>query len=460
MLATAAMLALFGTLPGQGQEAVPGGRLELKLDDAIALALKNNRGLIDARLSRTIQKFALELTEERYWPTASVSSSAAARKGGDPTADASVSTSLRVPTGGQLSLGLSEPLAGRGDGSGTVTFGFSQPLLRGFGTDVDTAPLRTARLGERAAVLAFRETVAGVVDSTVQAWRGLAQAQRSLANSEASFERTRRQLEINRQLIEAGEMAEREILQSEADVARGELALAQSRNAAFQANVALVDILDLDSATVVIPVETPIVPRPAISVEEAIETALDHSPVYAQALLGKEIAEIDLRVTRNNQLWDLSLGANASRPTGGGGTTDYSAGLQLTVPLWDRSPRLALMNARAAVARAERGLRELRQSLAIAVRQAVYSVEVGRRQIELAREARRLTEEKLEIERSKLRQGLSSTFQLSQFEQELTGAQDAEIAALANYENALLALDRTLGTTLETWGVEVGQAGQ
>ena len=459
MLATAAMLALSWTSPGQGQETVPGGRLELKLDDAIALALKNNRGLIDARLSRTIQKFALELAEERYRPTASVSSFAGASEGGDPTADASVSTSLRVPTGGQLSLGLSEPLAGRGDGSGTVTLGFSQPLLRGFGADIDTAPLRTARLGERGAVLAFRETVAGVVDSTIQAWRGLAQARRSLANSEASFERIRRQLEINRQLIEAGEMAEREILQSEADVARGELALAQSRNNLFQANVALVDILDLDSASVVQPVETPIVPRPAISVEQAIETALDHSPVYAQALLGKEIAEIGLRVTRNNQRWDLSLDANASRPTGGG-TTDYSVGLQLTVPLWDRSPKLALMNARAAVARAERGLRELRQSLAIAVRQAVYSVEVGLRQIELAREARRLTEEKLEIERSKLRQGLSSTFQLSQFEQELTGAQDAEIGALAAYENALLALDRTLGTTLETWGIDVGQTGQ
>ena len=195
--------------------------------------------------------------------------------------------------------------------------------------------------------------------------------------------------------------------------------------------------------------------------EESIETALTHSPGYAQALLIREIAEIALEVAENDQLWDLALEADVSRGTGEDRErTDYSAGVRLTIPLWDRSPELGLVNAQADVTRAERGLVELRQAKNIQVRQAVHDVEVGLRRIELARRALALSQEKLEIERSKLQQGLSSIYQLSRFEDDLVQAQNAEVDALIDYENALSALDRILGTTLETWGIRVEQVGQ
>ena len=142
------------------------------------------------------------------------------------------------------------------------------------------------------------------------------------------------------------------------------------------------------------------------------------------------------------------------------GQTDYAAGLRLTIPLWDRGPELGLRSAQAEVTQAERGLVELRQSMDIRVRQAVHDVEVGLRQIELARQALRLAEEKLAIERAKLQQGLSSIFQLARFEDDLVRAQNAEVDALVDYENALTALDQTLGTTLETWGITVEQVGR
>ena len=62
-------------------------------------------------------------------------------------------------------------------------------------------------------------------------------------------------------------------------------------------------------------------------------------------------------VAENKTLWDLTLDAEASRGTGGGGeATDYAAGLRLTRSLWDRLPELGLMSAKAGVQRAERGL--------------------------------------------------------------------------------------------------------
>ena len=453
------LLASWSPATGQAQEGSDGAALELTLDEAIRLALQNNRDLLDARLARTLQEFALDVAEDRYRPTAAFSPVVRAARERDTTAELVAETGLRVETGGQFSLRFSEPVAGPDGADGSVSLSFSQPLLRGFGVDIDTAPLRIARLGDRIGVLAFRETIASVVVSTINAWRSLVRARRQLEIGEASLARARQQLETNRTLIEAGQMAAREILQSEADVADRELALVQTRNSVTTANFGLIGILDIDSATVVRPLEVPGAPRPVLSLDEAIETALGHSPSHARALLSREIAEIDLEVAEDDQRWDLSLDADVSRSTDAG-QTDYAAGLRLTIPLWDRGPELGLRSAQAEVTQAERGLVELRQSMDIRVRQAVHDVEVGLRQIELARQALRLAEEKLAIERAKLQQGLSSIFQLARFEDDLVRAQNAEVDALVDYENALTALDQTLGTTLDTWGITVEQVGR
>ena len=57
---------------GDGESGVMTPRLDLTLDEAIGLALQNNRDLLDARLERTIQAFSLEVAEDRYRPTVSI----------------------------------------------------------------------------------------------------------------------------------------------------------------------------------------------------------------------------------------------------------------------------------------------------------------------------------------------------------------------------------------------------
>ena len=201
----------------------------LTLDDAIRLALRNNRNLLDARLGRDLDEHSLALAEDRYRPRAGLGASSRAARDEDSETDLSAETSIRIPTGGRITLRWSKPVDGGPDASDTYTLGFSQPLLRGRGA-VDTAPLRRARLDEEDRVLAFRDTIAGVVDSTIRAWRGLTRAARELEIEEAALRRAQRQLEVNRALIRAGDMAAREILQSEADIANRELALVQARN--------------------------------------------------------------------------------------------------------------------------------------------------------------------------------------------------------------------------------------
>ena len=85
-------------------------------------------------------------------------------------------------------------------------------------------------------------------------------------------------------------------------------------------------------------------------------------------------------------------------------------------------------------------------------------IEAGRMaQVNLARQARELSGKKLEVERGKLRAGRSSNFQIVTFQNDLAKAQYNELNAVINYMNAQTSLDKTLGTTLATWKVEINE---
>ena len=451
----AAVLALLVAASATAAEPAGTQALELTLEEAIRLALANNRSLERARLGREADKLSLEVAEERYRPRARVEASARTNNRDPGSAELSFGPTMRVPTGGDFSLRWSEPAGAGTGGSGTWTLGFSQPLLRGFGPAVDTAPVRLARIREKMNVLSFRDTVAGTIESVIQAYRRVIRAHRAIAISRGALDRARKQLQINRSLIRAGRMAEREIIQSEAEIANRELALVEGENDLNSASASLLSILDLDGVSRVVPLdETLAVETLRPDPEQSIETAFANRTDYLGAQLRKEIATIDLNRARNDQLWDLRLTANVSR--GGGDGRDYGAALGLSVPLGEGTSReLALMQAKHALRDAEIALVELRQSIRSDVRQAVHEVEVGLRRIELARRARELAEEQLEVERSKLTQGLTSAYQLTAVEDGLIRAQNGELDAIVSYFNALISLDRTLGTTLQSWGIEV-----
>ena len=452
----AALLAVTLVLvpvPATGAGQGDAGILELTLDRAVRLALQNSRFLLTARHRRVTDRFALEVAEDRYRPRASVGVSASDGSRRPGSAKISAGPRLRIRTGGEFDLRWSEPLAGR-DGAGSWTLGFSQPLLKGFGPEIDSAPLRIAHIRESMNDLSFRQTVAGIVESVIPAYWLVIRAHRALAISRDSVARSKKQLAINRSLIRVGRLAEREIVQTEAEIAVRELALAESRNRLHTATVDLASILDIDETAWVLPVDTTLTvealhPDP----QQSIATAFASRADYRRAQLYREIAAIEVRLTKNDRRWDLRLTASVSQ--GGAAGRDYGAALGLSIPLGDRTDELWLLRAKNRLRAAEIALVELRQSIRVEVRRAVHEVEVGLRRIELSRKARKLAEKQLEVERRKLTLGLTSAYQLTAVEDDRIGAQNAELDAIVSYLNAVASLDRALGVTLRTWGIDV-----
>ena len=236
-------------------------------------------------------------------------------------------------------------------------------------------------------------------------------------------------------------MAARAIVQTEAEVANRELALIESENSLEAANAALIDILDIDGVSSIRPTATLAMKPARPDLAQSVQTALARRPDHLQALLGVETAKISLRKAKNNLLWDLSLNAGVRR--GAGGWADHSVGVTLHIPLGERSPKLAVLRATNQVREAKMRLAESRQTIRIAVRQAVHDVVVGFRCAELARKARELD------------QGLTSTFRLTSVEDDLVQVQNRELNATLGYLDALTALDKALGTTLDRWGIEI-----
>jgi outer membrane protein TolC len=439
--------------------------LKLNLTDAIALALRNNRSLIDARLGRTLDKLALEASEDEFWPKVNVTPStkflSQAGEYRRDSADAAVSSgvTLRIPTGGQINLDWENSVADQFHTA--LRFSFSQPLLKGGGIKVGTASLRIARRMEEMSVLGFKSVIINIVSSVIRSYRNFIQARQRLEISIRSLQRGKDLLAVNRLLIQTGRMAERDIVQAEAEVANRELRLTETRNSLDAARLALVDILDIDSGARIEPTETLTIEAKNPDVDRSRELALQHRPEYLQALLRIENAEIALLVAKNNRLWDLSLTSSvdfsgsdsigAAFPDSG----DYRIGLNLAIPLVDRAPRRDYLSARLRLERARRDLEELRQKVDIIVVNAVREVDVRFQQVELAQRARELAEQKLDIEQEKLKLGLSTNFQLVRFEDDLVDAQNGEVDAVIAYLNALTSLDQTLGTTLDTWEIDV-----
>ncbi len=455
---------------------------DLAVQDVVALALQNSRTLANERLRRSVERFALEIAETEFQPRVT----AGAYTDRDLT-DETVTSSglvtalrLRVPTGGEF--GLASRLGYTGDGppavaphTGEVDLTFTQPLLRGGGLAVGSAALRTARLAEEMNVQAFRAVIIDLTTNSIRAYRAYARARQRTSIAERSLQRALDLLEVNRLLVETGRMAERDIVQTQADIARRRLDLVASEGNLDATRLALIDILDIDAATRFgrLGEFDPGGLQPASEdPRKAVETALGRRPDYLSALLGVRNAETRALVARNDRLWDLSLTLGTSLSGVGDSMgaawdeldrSDRRVALDLTIPVGRPAAgpaELAVREAAASLQMAKNRLVELEQRIVIEVTNAIREVGLARQRVGLAGEGRRLAQEKAEIEREKLNLGVSTNFQLVAFENDLVVAEIDELDATVAFLNAVTELDRTLGTTLDRWGISIDQVEQ
>lgn len=448
--------------------------LALSLDEVIALAVRDNRGIQTAYLQRISQKFDLYVSEGKFFPKLTFTTGLLENKVSGLTSrtkDVNTSATIGLPTGTKLSLTTTNGLGSSSSNPSTTSVTLAQPLLKNSGLDANTASVRVARLDEQINRLSLKSMLSQTVVQVVSAYRELLRAQEQRTIAEAALQRSKDLYQVNKALISTGRMAEVEIFQTEADVANREVALEETENQIDASRLALLNLLALEPRTPVIAVGAKDIRLRGADLAQALTTALANQPDYLIAQLQSARAKINLDFAKNQQLWDLSLvaGKTLSRgPSGGFGSADTTqtstqkndtsyAGIQLTIPLGDRSIEQATVRASVDLKSQTLKVHETRQIVEQRIRDAVRNVQTRWRQLELSGKARDLSLLKLKAEKEKLQVGRSSNFQILSFENDLRNAENARVNAEIAYLNALTDLDERMGKTLEVWNIPIAE---
>lgn len=444
-------------------EAVP-----ITLAECVLLGLRENRTIRSAYIERVAEKFDLVTAEKRFSPRLDINASLLNtwRKGADGLDfDISPVASILIPTGAFAQFSWSRTELRTGGirvGADTASLRVAQPLLRGFGTAVNMAPVRLARLQEEINRLGLEGTVADSVTAIILAYRTLIQAQEQIRIAQSGLERSRALLATNRAMIDAGRMAAADIIQTEANVAVQELAVIEANRQRDSARLELARLIGLDLRLNLHAVDALVAQPVEVDLGTAIQLAQDNRVDYLAQRRSVEQAKIGLMVAKNDRLWDVSVIGSVDRqriigtsvspiPTG----TSAGAGLQLRIPIGDPSLKQGEVRAATNLRQAELQLEELGARVEAQVRDAIADLETSWRRVEAARRARELAALALSLEGEKLRAGRTSNFEVLTFEGNLRAAEAQELAANIAYLNSLTSLDQQLGTTLDTWRISL-----
>jgi outer membrane protein TolC len=460
-----------------------GPKLSLSLADAVLIGLRDNRTVRSAYLSRVAEEYDLFVARRRFAPTALIDArTEATRQDGVHGSSTQITPSAAwlVPTGAQFQFVWSRAdLRGPGlrQGTDTALLGVRQPLLRGAGLAVNRAPITQAMLQDRIDRLALKSTVSNTVSTVIMAYRTLMQAQEQLVIARQSLERSQGQLETNQALIDAGRMAAAELVQTQANIANQQVTLLAAEQQRNSAQLSLLALLAMDLHTDVVAGDALAPTHVDVDLDAAIATALDNRPDYLAQQSAVEQSRQALLLARNDRLWDLSVDASVQQLTtrGGGvvidpvtgapipaanlpGGTSGVVGVQLRIPLGDYSPRQREIHASTALEIQRTQLDDQRQRVEAEVRDAAQGVELAWRRLETARQARDLAVRSLDVATAKLQAGRASNFEVLSFDNALRGAQSQALGAEIAYLDAVTLFDLQLGTTLETWKIDLAAA--
>jgi len=134
---------------------------------------------------------------------------------------------------------------------------------------------------------------------------------------------------------------------------------------------------------------------------------------------------------------------------------DWSVGAEFSIPIRNRAAKANAAVAALERQRAELQIQNLEQSVRVEVRTAARGVTSGEERIAAARKNVELQERKLDAERKKFENGMSTSFEVLTFQTDLANAQLRLIQAVIEYSKARVELERVTGTLLEARGMRL-----
>jgi outer membrane protein len=350
-------------------------------------------------------------------------------------------------------------------------FTFTQPLLKGFGSDVTEQGILLARITSDNNRAEFERQVIAVAVQVIDAYWALVNAREQLVVSQESLQLARDLNERNRIQVQVGTLAPLEVVQSEAAIATREEAIISAQAAIGDAADQLRILLNLPQGDLwqleILPTTPAETSTLQIDLNDSIAVALATRTEVREETLSVERAKVNAAVAHNALLPTLNLQANynlgslgtsygsALRQVTGFDFPGWSIGLHFSFPIQNRAARAGSAIADLDVNRFNWELDQEKKLVTNEVRHAVRAVETAAKQIDAAHKGRNFQERNLDAERKRYENGMSTSFQITQIQDQLTQAKQAEVNAVVGYRTALAEYYRTVGKLLPELGVRI-----
>ncbi len=494
------------------------GKLRLRLQDAVLLALENNS---DIRIEETqveAQKFSLLGAYRPFDPlfqsSANVNrysysgytqlqgvgdTSSAALDTLSQTVQASYTQTFVTGTNIFASLGSTRTSTNSDFYflnpyvNSTITLQFTQPLLRNAWRFPNTAALVIARRALHQSRAAFEAQVNdAILQVIIQYWtvvqaRGSFEVeQRSLALAESSYQHDKRALEL-------GALPPLDIYRSQSEVAARRLQAIQSEYALKQAEEAFRFTIGVDQDPTLAALELDLVEQPepqgeieSIDPEEVLKKALSARPEIAAANDALANDETSIRLAHNQLRPDLSLtgfyqssgiGGNQYNlntgqliSQGGLGTSfnqlfgfgfpGYGGTLNLNLPIRNRGAKANLGTALVARRHDLYTSQLTKEEIVRQVKDSVHQLEEAKLTLAAGKTSLELARKSLAADQRKYELGAETNFFVLDSQTKLAQSELDLLQTQINYQIARATVDRATGSLLEPYHVQIDELSQ
>ncbi len=353
--------------------------------------------------------------------------------------------------------------------SSSTSLSYTQPLLQGGRIGANLAQIVLARIATEQSYFQFKDSMQEQVRGVIEAYWSLVAARTDVWARRQQVD----QLSVAVTRITARVAKE---LDNRADLAQAQLTLANfranlvtSEADVIQREAALRNILGWapSDGMRLIPNSPPNTERFLPDWSQINELAGERRPDVIELKLILEADEQQWQIARNNALPQLDAvglyrwnGLEGTMPINGaslssnpGAFTDWTLGVNFSVPLGLRQSRAALRNRELIIARdranLQQGLHNAGHQLATSVR----SLDQFYEQYLAFRDARQASRVNLDAQLLRYRTGQTILLNVLQALADWGNSVSSEANALTQYNTQLATLERTTGTILETHGV-------
>ncbi len=487
------------------------GVLNLSLDDALRIAIENNRDIQIEQKNVEVSEGEVTAQEGVFDPVLNITSSY--------TDSQTPTTSTFIESGeineqefnaqsnieGNISTGTyydilnfsttrtetDSPIQDLSPSwFNNLSFTIGQELLKNFGIGVNRTFIVTAERSSEITVKELESITSDVLLLVERRYWLLVAASQNLDLERTALDLAKDLERRNEIQVEVGVLPPVSVTQAKSEVAAREVDVIVAENNLQAAADNLKNVLAMNLSQEIQTTDEPTTEVFKFSETESLEVAYDERPEMDQVLLDIENKETLKKYYSNQRLPRLAVEGTVDLQGLGGDENPDREGFGgipepippqflgsgeafsqvfgadfptwqilgvFSFPLFNRTARGEYVKATAELDRSQITLSKTKDDIALEVKSAIREIENSLRAIEAARVSIELAEEVVENEQERLNVGIGTTREVLEAQRDLIDAGTREITAIANYNIALAELERAKGTILQKNSIEIGQ---